>query len=297
MNDPSRYLDPAAVAKLATMHLRAQALMEGIIAGLHRSPHHGGSVEFAEYIEYAPGHEIRHIDWKVYAKSDRYVVKQFEDETNLRAYLVLDGSGSMRFCSELAAISKLKYVSFLAATLSYLLVRQGDAVGALAFDEAARQFLPASARRSHLDDLFHLLDGLRGEGRTALAEALRTVSERARARCLVLVFSDMLGADDEVLNLLRVLRSRRYEIVVFHAVDPAEVEFPYEGMSRFQGMEGEGELLVDPDDVRMRYLARIREHLAHVESSCQEGDVGYVRFLTTEPIEAVALRFLLQRMG
>ena len=215
-----RYLDPGTLEQLGNMHIRARALVEGIIAGLHRSPHRGGSVEFAEYIEYAPGHEIRHIDWKVYAKSDKYYVKQFEDETNLRAYLVLDGSGSMDFAGEDAPMTKLRYVAFLAATFAYLFLRQGDAVGALGFDEEVQQYLPASARKSHLEDLFYMLDNLPSRRGTSLQGALRTIAERARGRSLIMLFSDMLDADEEVTNFLRVLRSRRYEVAVFHAVDP-----------------------------------------------------------------------------
>jgi len=289
------YLDPATLEKLGSMHIRAQQLVEGIITGLHRSPHRGGSVEFAEYIEYAPGHEIRHIDWKVYAKSDKYYVKQYEDETNLRAYLLLDGSGSMDFASEDAPLTKLRYASFLAATFAYLFMRQGDAVGALSFDSEVRQYLPASAKTSHLDDLFFMLDKLPSREGTAIEQALRTIAERAKGRSLVMLFSDLLDTDDEVMNFLRVLRSRRFEVAVFHVIDPAELELPYEGLTLFEGLEGEGELLVDPDDVRDRYMEMMRAHMDKVEQQCQEGDVEYFRFITTEAIEEVALRFLRPR--
>ncbi len=293
--DDEGFLDPKTLTALGDLGVRARALVQGIIAGLHRSPHRGGSVEFAEYIEYSPGHEIRHIDWKVYAKSDKYYVKQYEDETNLRAYMVLDGSGSMDFAGEGAAMTKQAYVATLAATFAYLLMKQGDAVGALTFDEEAQGFLPASARTAHMDDLFFLLDGLGGGGRTDIAGALRAVAERAKPRSLLMIFSDMLSADEEAMSVLRVLRSRRYDVVLFHCVDPAELDLPYEGMTLFEGMEGEGELLVDPDDLRERYLALIREHLAFVKSQCEEGDIEYVRFITNEPVEQVALRFLRAR--
>jgi uncharacterized protein (DUF58 family) len=293
--DEQGFLDPRTLEALGDLGVRARALVQGIIAGLHRSPHRGGSVEFAEYIEYAPGHEIRHIDWKVYAKSDKYYVKQFEDETNLRAYMVLDGSGSMNFTGEGAAMSKQAYAATLAATFAYLLIRQGDAVGALTFDDGAQNFLPASARTAHLDDLFFLLECLAGDGRTDIAGALRSVAERARPRSLLMIFSDMLGADEETMNVMRVLRSRRYDVALFHVVDPAELDLPFEGMTLFEGMEGEGELLVDPDDLRERYLALIREHLAFVKRQCEEGDIEYVRFVTNEPVEQVALRFLRAR--
>lgn len=292
----SDYLDPAVLEELGNMQIRARSLVEGIIAGLHRSPHRGGSIEFSEYIEYSPGQEIRHIDWRVFAKSDKYYVKQFEDETNLRTYMLLDGSGSMDFASEDVALTKMRYASFLSATLAYLLIRQGDAVGALTFDDGAQSYLPASAKTSHLDDLFFLLDRLPGKGRTNISAALQSVAERAKPRSLLILFSDMLSVDEETMNVLRVLRSRRYEVAVFHAIDPAEIELPYEGLTLFEGLEDDGELLVDPDDLRDRYIELIHEHIDWVKSQCEEGDIEYVRFLTTEPIEAVALRFLRRRI-
>ena len=291
-----RYLDPRTLEGLGSMHIRALALVEGIIAGLHRSPHRGGSVEFSEYTEYSPGQELRHIDWRVYAKSDKYYVKQFEDETNLRAYLVLDGSGSMDFQSEEAPLSKVRYASFLAATLGYLFIRQGDAVGAMTFDEDVRQFLPPSARTSHLDDLFSLLDALPARRSTALDVALHTIAERAKGRSLVLIFSDMLDANDDILGLLHVLRSRRLDVALFHIIDPAELSLPYEGLTLFEGLEDEGELLVDPNDLRARYKELMQAQLDRIERVCQEGDIELVRCLTHEPIEDAALRFLRRRM-
>ena len=290
------YLDPAVLDELGTLQVKARTLVEGILAGLHRSPHHGGSVEFAEYVEYSPGHEIRHIDWKVYAKTDKYYVKQFEDETNLRAYMVVDSSGSMDFQSEDAPISKLDYASYVAAAFSHLLLRQGDAVGALTFNEDRRQFLPASARKSHLDDIFYLLDNQPGRGGTSLDAALRSIAERASRRSVVLLLSDFLDADGEAMTLLKVLRHRRIDVAAFHVVDPAEIVLPYEGMTLFEGLEGEGELLVDPDDLRDAYTKRIREHLAYVQRECEMADVEYYRFPTTQPLEQTCLTFLRGRL-
>lgn len=278
------------------MKVRARTLVNGILAGLHRSPHRGGSVEFAEYTEYTPGDEIRHIDWKVYAKTDKFYVKEFEDETNLRAYLVVDGSGSMNFESEEAPLSKMRYVSFLAATFAYLLLRQGDAVGGLGFSEEVDRFLPASSKKSHLDDIFYLLEHLPGAGGSGYENALRNVAERAPRRSLVLVFSDFLGAGGPAMNLLKILKEQKHDVAAFHVVDPAELTLPYEGLRIFEGLEGEGELLADPDDLREIYVERFREHLASVESACREGDIGYQRFATTQPIEQICLDFLRGRL-
>ncbi|MFP4599410.1 MAG: DUF58 domain-containing protein [Persicimonas sp.] len=290
------YLDPAVLDELGPIQVKARSLVEGILAGLHRSPHHGGSVEFSEYVEYSPGHEIRHIDWKVYAKSDKYYVKQYEDETNLRAYMVVDSSGSMDFHSEQAPISKLDYASYCSAAFSHLLLRQGDAVGALSFNQEQRQFLPASARKDHLDDIFYLLDNQPAKGKTGLDRALRTIAERASRRSVVLLFSDFLDADGEAMKLLKVLRHRRIDVAAFHVVDPAEITLPYEGMMLFEGMEGEGELLVDVDDLRDAYVKRVREHLAYVQRECELSDVEYFRFPTTQPIEQTCLTFLRGRL-
>lgn len=298
VTEPTNYLDVDTLQALGNLPIAAKALAEGIIDGMHRSPTLGSSVEFAEYIEYAPGHEIRHIDWRIYAKSDKYYVKQFEEETNLRVYMVLDGSGSMDFASEDAACTKLKFVSYLAAALSYLFIRQSDAVGALSFDAHTREYLPASTRSSHLNDLFMLMDQLRGAGDTNLDQALMTLSERARSGCMFIIFSDMLSATEETLKALQALRSRRYDVVIFHAVDPAELNLPFEGLTLFEGLEDEDEdLLVDPDDLRDAYMKAIQQHMDLIQTKCHEGNMEYIRFVTTEPVEEVALRFLRSRRG
>lgn len=291
-----QFLDPALLDELGSMQLKARALVEGILAGLHRSPHRGGSVEFAEYLEYSPGHEIRHIDWQVYAKTDKYYVKQYEDETNLRAYMVVDASGSMNFQSEDAPFSKLDYVSYVAAAFSHLLLRQGDAVGALSFNEDEHSFLPASARKGHLDDLFYLLSNQPGAGPTGLEHALKTIAERANRRSVVLLFSDFLDADSAALSLLGALRHRRLDVAAFHVVDPAEVTFPYEGMTLFEGLEDEGKLLADADDLRDAYLEKIRAHMDEVQRVCEQAQIEYFRFPTTQAIEATCLTFLRGRL-
>lgn len=289
------YLDPAVLQELGTLKLAARQLAEGLIAGLHRSPHRGGSVEFSEYIEYSPGHELRHVDWRVYGKSDRYYVKQFEDETNLQSYLVMDGSGSMSFRGEDAPFDKLSFARYLAATLAYLFIRQGDAVGALGFASTTGAFLPAAARNRHLDDIFYLLDQLDGEGETALDHTLQVIAERAGRRSLVMIFSDFLDATDKTYDLLRVMRSRRLDVVCFHIIDQAELELPFEGLTLFEGMEGDGELLVDPDDIRQRYKEAMAAHQAALQEHCERSDITYLRCQTSTPIEEVGREFFRRR--
>lgn len=294
MSTRDKYLDPATLTQLGGLLIRARSLVEGAIAGMHRSPHKGSSVEFAEYKEYTPGDEIKHIDWKAFGRFDKYYVKQFEDETNLRAYLVLDGSGSMDFGSE--GITKLEYARTLAASLAYLLLRQGDAVSAMIFDDKPGLFLPPSSKSSHLDDVLSVLERLPGQGRTDIAAALKSMAERVRRRGLMLLVSDMLDDAPRVMNIAKVMRKRRQEVAVFHILDPAEVELPYEGLTIFEGLEGEGDLLVDPDDVRDRYREEMRAHLKAVERECLEGDIEYFRVLTTQPIEKIIMDFIVGRI-
>lgn len=295
-NENEQFLDPAVLENLGNMQIRAQSLVVGILSGMHRSPHRGGAIEFAEYVEYTPGQEIRHIDWKVYAKSDKYYVKQFQDETNLRVYLLVDASGSMNYAGEDTALTKLRYASFLSATLAYMFLRQGDAVGMLTAHESDRRYLPASAKSRHLDDVFHILETLPGDGYASLTDALKEVAERAKPRSLVIVFSDMLEADEEALSLLAVLRKRRYEVAVFHAVDRSELDFPFEGQTQFVGLEGEEDLLADPDDLRNEYKRLIESHIQTVEKAAADHQIDYVRFFTDEPIESVVLKFIRGRV-
>ncbi len=289
------YLDPQVLQGIDQLKLRAKRLADGVLAGLHRSPHHGGSVEFSEYVEYTPGHELRHIDWTVYGKTDRFYVKQFEDETNLEAYLVVDASGSMGFQGQDAPWPKLDFARHLAATLAYLLTTQGDAVGAMGFADTAGQLLPASSSRRQLDDLYHLIDDLRPDGATDLNAALQAIAQRARRRSLIMVLGDFLEVDEQTFKLLRVLRSRDLDVALFHILDHAEQELPYEGLTLFEGMEGEGELLADPDDLRHTYHKAFRDHCRALESACRQAEAGYLRSLTSAPIEVVCQQFLRRR--
>ncbi|MCA9563173.1 MAG: DUF58 domain-containing protein [Myxococcales bacterium] len=294
-----RLMDPKVLQQLGSLRLRARAVVEGAISGLHRSALKGASVEFTEYKEYTPGDEIRHIDWRSFARTDRYFVKQFEDETNLRAFFMLDVSGSMRFQFE-ETILKGDYAANLVASLAYLFVRQGDAVGLLTFADEPKTFLPASAKRSHLEDLFRVIEstsgGQVGEG-TDLTSALSRMAERAPRRSLVFLVSDMLDTSSSALRMAKVLRQRKNEVVVFHILDPAELSLPYEGLTLFQGLEEDGELLVDPDDIRERFQEELERHLTFLEKECRGSNIDYRRVLTTEPLDRVLLDFIHSRGG
>ncbi|MFT6396761.1 MAG: hypothetical protein ACJAYU_001504 [Bradymonadia bacterium] len=261
---------------------------------MHRNPHRGSSVEFAEYKEYAPGDDIRHIDWRAYGRIDRYYVKQFEDETNVRAYMLLDSSGSMSFSFE-AAPTKLLYASTLLASLAHVLLKQGDAPGLLTFDDRPRNWLPPSSSRKQLSDICTVLDTAPGTGRTSIERALSRVAERVFARSLVVLTSDFLETGEDVLTLAQVLRRRGMEVVLFHVLDRAEWTLPFEGLTFFEGLEEDGELLVDPDDVRDAYQELFREHASQIEATAHRGDLEYFRTYTDEPVERVLLDFIRSR--
>jgi len=284
-------LDPVSLARLKNLELRARSVVEGALSGLHRSPHHGSSVEFAEHKEYAAGDEIKHIDWKAFGKFDKYYVKRFEEETELRAYLLIDSSASMGYAHK-GGVSKLDYARMLAASLAYLLLKQQDQVGMVAFGERLRGYLPPRARSGHLNDLLTALDGVQAEGRTDLPRALAYLSEVVQRRALIVLFSDLLGAGNDVRPLLRGLRARKHDVVVFHLLDKDELTLPFEGTTIFESMEDEQKLLADPGDVRKAYLAELERFVDGYRTALREGDVEYQLVDTSQPPAEVLVRFL-----
>lgn len=287
----ARFIDPQQLESLGNTTLRARAVVEGVMAGMHRNPNRGSSVEFAEYKEYAPGDEVRHIDWRAFARVDRYYVKQFEDETNVRAFSLLDVSGSMGFGWE-SAPTKFMYGATLVAAFSWLLLRQGDAPGLLLFRDEPGSFLPPSSRRSQLEDIGQILDQVVPGGATSGSRALSRIAEQVHRRSLIVVVSDFIDEHEELLTLCRILRKRGMEVVLFHLMDRAEWEFPWEEMTLFEGMEGEGQLLAEPDDLREAYRSTVRAHVASIEEDAVRGDLEYFRTFTDQPIEEVLLRFV-----
>ncbi|HKA87972.1 MAG TPA: DUF58 domain-containing protein [Haliangiales bacterium] len=293
-----KFLDPVALAKLGTMQLKARTVVEGALSGLHRSPHHGSSIEFAEHKEYSPGDEIRHIDWKAYGKFDRYYVKRFEQETELSAYLLLDSSGSMAYRG--AGVSKLEYAAYLAAALTYLMIRQQDRVGLLAFGGDDLRYLPPRAHANHLHDLLMSLEKVAaegGRGTTLVAPALDRVAELARRRrSLVIVLSDLFDPSQEVVNLLRRLRVMRHDVAVLHVVDDHELELPFEGVTLFESLEDDRRLIADPRAIRSAYLRELDDFLTRLRKGLGEGDVEYQLVRTSQPVERALLDFLVPRV-
>jgi len=288
-------LDPAVLAKLGSLRLRVRAIAEGVLTGLHRSQHHGQSVEFAEHKEYSPGDEIRHIDWKAYGKFDKYYVKRFEQETNLRAYLVVDASGSMGYRGRPDAMTKLEVASALAASLAYVLFRQQDAAGLVLVGDAVRAAIPPRASASHLGPLVEALEGVKAEGETRLAAAVDWIIERAPRRSSVLVFSDLMDRDDRVLRRISQLGLRRHDVTVFHVLDPAELEFPFHDPTLFLSMEDARQVEAHGRDVRKGYLEVLGRWLEDVRRTAAEADIDYQLCRTDRPLDQVLLPFLARR--
>jgi uncharacterized protein (DUF58 family) len=296
MPDPKRpILDPAVLAKLGTLKLRVRAITEGVLTGLHKSPHHGQSVEFAEHKEYSPGDEIRHIDWKAYGKFDKYYVKKYEQETNLRAYLVVDASGSMGYRSSPERMTKLEYASALAGSLAYLLVRQQDAAGLVLVQGSIAASIPPRASAHHLQPILDALTAAKADGPTRLSAAVDHVIEHAPRRSSVLVFSDLFDPDEKVLRRLAQLGRRKHEVTLFHVLDPAELEFPFDDPTLFLSMEDDRQVEAHGRDVKKGYLEVLRRWLDEVKRTAAEADVDYALCRTDRPLDEVLLPFLARR--
>lgn len=286
-------LDAQTLSRLQGVKLRARAVMEGVLSGLHKSPHQGQSVEFAEHKEYAPGDELRHLDWKAYGKFDKYYVKRYEHETNLRAMMVLDASASMGYQS--GALSKLEVAKTLAGALCYLLVRQQDAAGLAIMSSGRFQDVPPRASAGHLNILLDTLEGAQPRGGTHLVRAADHLAEVLPRRSSVVVLSDFLDEDQTALKRVLALRQRKNDVAVFHLVDPAELTFPFEDPTLFLDMEGEGRIEVNPREIKESYLEEFGGFLAGVRSACAEADVDYELVRTDERLDDVLLRFLGKR--
>jgi uncharacterized protein (DUF58 family) len=243
-------LDPQSIARLQGLELRARRIVDGFLAGQHRSHHRGQSVEFAEHREYAAGDDLRYVDWKVYGKTDRVYLKQYEAETNLICYLLVDVSESMQYRGPGSPLSKLEYAQCLAAALAYLITGQGDSAGLVAFDEDVRDYVPASSNPAHVEQLIHVMQQETPCGKSDFARAAAAVAERLRRRCVAIIFSDLLGNPDELKQALARLRHARHEVVVLQTLDAAELEFPFEQTTLFRGLEARADILTEPHGVR-----------------------------------------------
>ncbi len=287
------FLDPAALMAIRNLELRARAIVEGFWHGIHRSPYHGFSVEFTEYRQYTPGDDPRYLDWKLVARTDRYFIKKFEDETNLRCHLLVDGSRSMTFGSR--GYTKADYARTLAATLAYFLSHQGDATGLLTFDEQVREYLPARNRPGHLRQLMLALEKPASGSSTDLATPLRRIAELVRKRSLIVLISDLLAPVDALSDALSLLTASRHEVIVFQVLDPAERTFDFDQAARFLDMETGRDLFLDPSLARADYVRRLEAHVESVRASCEGLGISHVLLDTSKPLELALFDFLKAR--
>ena len=290
----SKYLDPKTLTKIGNLDLKARLIVEGYISGQHKSPYHGFSVEFAEHREYSPGDDLKHLDWKVFAKSDRFYIKQYEEETNLRSYILLDTSESMKYASP-GNISKLEYACYIAASLTYMLIRQQDSVGMVLFDNKVKKFVPASASPAHLRLLLHELGQLAPEQRTDTGLILHDLAERIKRKGLVVILSDLFDDPEKLMSGLQHFRHRRHEVIVFQILDDFEMGFPFDNMTMFEGYEGWQELLCDPRALRKGYLDEYQAFTERMKRGCRNNKIDFVPICTKHPLDVALSAYLAAR--
>ena len=291
--DKRKYLHPETVALLNSMSLRARLVVEGYIIGHHRSPYHGFSVEFAEHRSYGPGDEIKHIDWKLFGKTDRLYVKRYQEETNLRAHIILDTSKSMLYASE--KVSKLIYANLLAASLSYLMINQQDAVGLARFSEKIDTFIPPKARPSHLNLILSKLDDKDAGDDTQIGNVLHELADRIQKRGMVILISDLLDKSESIMKGLKHFRHQNQEVIVFHILDRKESEFDFDTRTKFLDMETGEEIVPEPWHIRSNYNELISKLERKYKSNCRENLIDYVPLFTDQSLDIGITEYLIKR--
>ena len=295
MSDPKRFLHPEAIKRISRLDLRARHVVEGFLSGLHRSPYFGQSVEFRQHREYTTGDDLRHVDWKVWAKQDRYYVKQFEEDTNLRATLLVDVSNSMRYGA--GPLDKFDYAGTIAASLAYLLLRQQDSVGCVAFDERVRTTVPLRTKRSHLNSIIQALSISEPRDKTELLTIFREAAETFPRRGLMIVISDLLADRAGLVKGIRLLRQQGHDVLVFHVMDDDELDFPFTGPTRFEGLESADHLNCNPRALRAGYMEALQTFLDETRRNCVSNTCDYALIRTSAPMDAVLAKYLSNRMG
>jgi uncharacterized protein (DUF58 family) len=290
-----RYSRPETIARIHRLELRARAVVEGVLAGLHKSPYKGQSVEFLQHREYVRGDDLRRVDWKVWGRQDRLTVKEYEEETNVRLTLLVDGSASMEYAGGPPRSAKYEVAATIAASLAWLALSHGDAVGCGVFDDRLRSSVPARTKRSHLASICEVLEAPRNAGAGDFLRVLRTAAETLPKRGLVIVVTDLLGDRDGIFAGLQLLRARGHDLAILHVLDDDELDFPFEGPVRFEGLELPGHVACNPRALREGYLEAIADYLAEVRSRAAAIRCDYALIRTGEPIDAALVRFLSRR--
>ena len=295
MPDSKRFLHPEAIKRISRLDLRARHVVEGFLSGMHRSPYFGQSVEFLQHREYAIGDDLRHMDWKVWARQDRLVVKQFEEDTNLRCTMLVDISNSMQYGE--GALNKYDYACTIAGSLAYLVLQQQDAVGCVSFDESVRVNVPIRSKRNHMYSTTNSLEAQQPRDKTDMHAVLRTVAETWPRRGMMVLVSDLLTDTDNLMRGLRLLRQRGHDVLVFHVMDDDELDFPFSGPMRFDGLETDAFLNCNPRALREGYMEALEHFLQDVRHRCAQNTIDYALIRTSQPLDAVLATYLSNRLG
>ncbi|MSU76518.1 MAG: DUF58 domain-containing protein [Gemmataceae bacterium] len=293
-DDPRKYLDPRTLAKVRSLELKARLIVEGYLSGQHKSPYHGFSVEFAQHREYVAGDDIKHIDWKVWGRTGRFFLKQYEEETNLVCWIMLDLSESMKYGS-IDGMSKYDYACMSAAALAYLVLSQSDAVGFVTFDSAVRHFIKPSSQMSQLKEMVHIMNQGVGGQKSNMAPLFHDMAERVKRRAIIFLISDMFEDLDPILSGLKHLRHKRHEVVLWNVLDGEELTFPFQESTLFRGMEAYPDLLTDPRALREGYLAQIEGFLKDLRRGCRDQNVDYVQLRTDTPLSVAMSSYMAHR--
>lgn len=293
--DFKRFIDPSVLNKVSKLELKARLIVEGFLSGMHRSPYHGFSVEFAAHREYVPGDDLKHLDWKVFGRSDRLFIKEYELETNLRAHILLDTSESMDYGS--GDITKLELGSFIAASMAYLLIQQQDSVGMVCFDKGIKSQVPSSSGMGHIRALLHALAGSKAQDKSDILGVFHGLAEKLTRRGMIIIISDLFDDPDRVLKALQYLRSKEHDVIVFHVWDEFELTFPFKRMTKFEGLEGFEHVKCDPMSVRKAYLEEVNTFNEKIRRGCVQNFVDYSLISTDRRLDVELTKFLAARLG
>ena len=293
MSESLNFLDPTVLAGLDNLELRARVAVEGFLSGLHKSPHRGFSVEFNDYRHYQRGDDMRHLDWKLYARSDKFYIKQYEDETNVRCVILLDTSASMDYSS--GGLSKLNYGVTLASALSYFIMRQRDAVGLITFDDQVRDYIPAKCRQPHLMHILRTLSTVESGTKTDVVKPLTDLAASLTKKSIVILITDMLDDEERIINTLQNLRGMGNDIITFQIMDDAELNFPFNEASEFIDMESNESYITSPAAIRKAYLNNLNEFLSYCKKKCQSSGVDYCLLNTADPLDEALTSYMSKR--
>ena len=292
MSISKKYLDPEVLARLSRLDIKARLVVEGFMSGLHSSPYKGFSQEFADYRQYMPGDEPKRIDWKVYGRNDRFYIKEYQEETNLRCYILLDKSGSMGFGEK---ISKLEYAKYLSASLAYMLFKQKDSVGIATFDKRIEEIIPPSVKKSNFIEILKIIDKAHPSGETSLSNMLYQLAQKTRKRGLIILISDLLDEPSVVIKALRSFRYRKHEILVFHIIDSKEYEFSFDKAALFHDLEDGSEMVIEPSMIRASYQKKFKDLLQFYRQQLLESHIDYETIFTTTPYDRALFSYLQKR--